>query len=77
MSIWTYANRFSSTPREHQLTLGEGATPLVRSRSIGPQLGIENLFFKIYRLICFIYFVFYIILVAFNPVAASRHGNCL
>ena len=47
MSIWTYANRFSSTPREHQLTLGEGATPLVRSRSIGPQLGIENLFFKL------------------------------
>ncbi len=35
-------------PDEMQLlTLGEGHTPLVRSRSIGPDLGLKNLFFKL------------------------------
>ncbi len=29
------------------ITLGEGNTPLVRSRSIGPSMGIENLYFKL------------------------------
>jgi threonine synthase len=34
----------SATPRIH---LGEGSTPLVRSRSIGPSLGFEALYFKL------------------------------
>jgi threonine synthase len=29
-----------------RLTLGEGGTPLVRSRVIGPRLGLSNLYFK-------------------------------
>ncbi len=33
-----------STP---EVTLGEGGTPLVRSRSIGPMLGCEGLYFKL------------------------------
>ncbi|MFC5411483.1 PLP-dependent lyase/thiolase [Larkinella bovis] len=33
-----------------KLSLGEGNTPLVRSRSIGPSLGIPNLFFKLENL---------------------------
>jgi threonine synthase len=34
----------SATPRIH---LGEGSTPLVQSRSIGPSLGLEALYFKL------------------------------
>ena len=34
----------SATPRIH---LGEGSTPLVQSRSIGPSLGIEAMYFKL------------------------------
>ena len=30
-----------------RVSLGEGGTPLVRSRRIGPALGLENLFFKV------------------------------
>ena len=47
MSIWRFANRLPAVPDEHQLTLGEGNTPLVRSRVIGPALGLENLYFKL------------------------------
>ena len=32
---------------ESRLTLGEGNTPLVRSRSIGPKVGLKRLFFKV------------------------------
>src|SRR5688572_13323075 len=47
MSIFTrYAARLPSVGDEFRCTLGEGNTPLVRSRVIGPQLGLENLFFK-------------------------------
>lgn len=34
----------AATPR---ISLGEGDTPLVRSRSIGPSLGIDELYFKL------------------------------
>ncbi|MDF1740945.1 MAG: pyridoxal-phosphate dependent enzyme [Verrucomicrobiales bacterium] len=47
MSIWRFANRLSHLPKEHQLSLGEGDTPLIRSRVIGPELGLENLYFKL------------------------------
>ncbi|MEC5129092.1 pyridoxal-phosphate dependent enzyme [Verrucomicrobiales bacterium BCK34] len=47
MSIWRFANRLANLAEEHQLTLGEGNTPLVRSRVIGPELGLEHLYFKL------------------------------
>ena len=47
MSIWRWAERFSSVPAEHRITLGEGETPLVRSRHIGPMAGATELFFKL------------------------------
>ena len=47
MSIWKYAQRIATIAPEHQITLGEGHTPLLRSRSIGPQAGLRNLFFKL------------------------------
>ena len=47
MSIWRWAEYFSDTPIEDQITLGEGNTPLVRSRQIGPQAGLKQLYFKL------------------------------
>ena len=47
MSIWRFANLFSTTTAEHRVTLGEGNTPLVRSRSIGPAAGLQHLYFKL------------------------------
>lgn len=48
MSVWKHSNRYThSISEEHQTTLGEGGTPLVRSRSIGPAAGLKNLFFKL------------------------------
>jgi len=47
MSIWRFSKRLPSVPSEHQLSLGEGDTPLIRSRVIGPDLGLENLYFKL------------------------------
>lgn len=46
MSIWQYADKLPPIPAEHQITLGEGNTPLLKSRSIGPANGIE-LYFKL------------------------------
>ncbi|MBP61059.1 MAG: threonine synthase [Planctomycetaceae bacterium] len=47
MTIWRWAEYFSDTPVENQITLGEGNTPLVRSRQIGPQAGLSQLYFKL------------------------------
>ncbi len=47
MSIWQYADWLHPTPREFQITLGEGNTPLVASKRIGPSEGLENLYFKL------------------------------
>jgi threonine synthase len=47
MSIWRWADWLAPIPPECRITLGEGNTPLVRSRSIGPQAGLANLFFKL------------------------------
>ena len=48
MSVWQHSNHFRpAVPRETQLSLGEGNTPLVRSRSIGPAAGLERLYFKL------------------------------
>ena len=47
MSLWRFAELIAPVPEKHRITLGEGDTPLVRSRSIGPQVGIERLYFKL------------------------------
>lgn len=47
MSIWRWADRITPISRHHQVTLGEGETPLVRSRHLGPTLGLDALFFKL------------------------------
>ena len=47
MSIWRFAERFSGAPATARVTLGEGDTPVVRSRRLGPELGADNLFFKV------------------------------
>lgn len=48
MSVWQWSDRYDSTVnREFQVTLGEGQTACVRSRRIGPALGLGNLYFKL------------------------------
>lgn len=47
MSIWRWSDRFDAAPSEWRLSLGEGNTPLLRSRRIGPAAGLANLFFKL------------------------------
>jgi len=47
MSIWRFADRLPEIPEQFQQTLGEGNTPLVRSKHIGPSVGAKNLYFKL------------------------------
>jgi threonine synthase len=47
MSIWRWADWIAPIPEAARLTLGEGDTPLIPSRAIGPAAGFENLFFKL------------------------------
>ena len=47
MSIWRWSDRLPPVAESARLSLGEGNTPLIRSRRIGPSLGIDNLWFKI------------------------------
>ena len=48
MSVWNWSDRYSPTVDPgFQVTLGEGQTPCVRSRRIGPELGIKHLYFKL------------------------------
>lgn len=47
MSIWRWADMISPIPEAARITLGEGNTALIRSRVIGPQAGLTNLFFKL------------------------------
>lgn len=48
MSIWFYADALPDAPPVgSRISLGEGGTPLIRSRSIGPSLALENLYFKV------------------------------
>jgi len=42
-----YAALLPVTAQTPMVTLGEGGTPLVRSRVIGPELGLEALYFKL------------------------------
>jgi threonine synthase len=45
--MWHYANFLPPVDHISRITIGEGQTPLVRSRYIGPSLGLSNLFFKL------------------------------
>lgn len=45
--LWRWADDIEAPPSEHRVTLGEGATPLVRSRAIGPSVGLNELYFKL------------------------------
>jgi len=47
VSIWKYKDLLIDLPPAMQVSLGEGSTPLVRSRGIGPKHGLKNLLFKI------------------------------
>jgi len=47
MSIWKWAEWIHPVPEESRISLGEGDTPLVRSKRIGPAAGLENLWFKV------------------------------
>ncbi len=47
MSIWRFADWFDASGPEFRITLGEGNTPLVKSKSIGPKAGLDNLWFKL------------------------------
>ena len=47
MSLWEWADDIAPVPAEHRITLGEGNTPIVHSRRIGPALGLSRLYFKL------------------------------
>jgi threonine synthase len=44
--LWRWREVLPIEPGEEPLTLGEGGTPLLTSRAIGPALGLERLLFK-------------------------------
>ncbi|WGQ10598.1 pyridoxal-phosphate dependent enzyme [Pedobacter gandavensis] len=48
--IWKYKNLLPAIQDRNQITLGEGNTPLLRSRNIGPSLGLQHLYFKLEHL---------------------------
>jgi threonine synthase len=47
MSIWHWSKWLAPVPEASRLTLGEGHTPLVRSRRLGQSLGLNHLYFKL------------------------------
>jgi threonine synthase len=47
MSIWQWSQLLPEIADEHRISLGEGGTPLILSRHIGPKLGICRLYFKV------------------------------
>lgn len=49
-TLWTHETLLPPIAATHRVLLGEGQTPLVRSRSIGPALGLSRLFFKLENL---------------------------
>lgn len=45
--IWKYDHLLPWLDEKQRVTLGEGNTPLIRSRHIGPMLGLADLYFKL------------------------------
>lgn len=50
MSIWRFADWLHPCDPSFRISLGEGNTPLVRSRHIGPEAGVGHLYFKLENL---------------------------
>jgi len=48
--IWKYVGHMPAVESNHRISLGEGGTPLLKSKSIGPTLGLSNLYFKLEQL---------------------------
>src|SRR5688572_14545938 len=44
--MWRYREFLPVREDDNIVSLGEGGTPLLRSRRIGPRLGLQNLMFK-------------------------------
>ena len=47
MNIWEFPHTLPILEEKHRLSLGEGNTPLIKSREIGRQLGLNKLYFKL------------------------------
>jgi threonine synthase len=47
MSVWDWADDIAPVPAADRISLGEGGTPLVRSRKVGPSVGLPNFYFKL------------------------------
>ncbi|MCX7395912.1 MAG: pyridoxal-phosphate dependent enzyme [Planctomycetales bacterium] len=45
--VWRFSEWIAPIPASARLSLGEGNTPLIRSRRLGPLVGLKNLFFKL------------------------------
>ena len=45
--IWKYSHLLPYIDENAKLTLGEGNTPLIKSRLLGRQLGMDHLYFKL------------------------------
>jgi threonine synthase len=48
--MWQYNDFLVPIPDACRISLGEGNTPLVKSKSIGPAMGLNNLYFKLENL---------------------------
>lgn len=49
-TIWQYDSFLPDVPERYRMLLGEGNTPLVKSRVIGEMLGVPDLYFKLENL---------------------------
>ena len=47
MNIWELPLAIPTLDEKNRISLGEGNTPLIKSREIGRQLGLKNLYFKL------------------------------
>lgn len=45
--MWRFAEWLDPIPEQARVSLGEGNSPLVRSRRLGPSVGLKNLYFKL------------------------------
>lgn len=48
--MWKYESLLTPLEKQYRISLGEGNTPLIQSKKIGPSLGLKNLFFKLENL---------------------------
>lgn len=49
-TIWNYKDFLPKVSDQYRLSIGEGQTPLIKSRFIGPSIGLHNLYFKLENL---------------------------